>query len=138
VASTDVQIPEALPSAAKLASAAPTYPKGPPFTAEESLVALQEANLAVKEGRDLSALTERQREIVEIKPLTRTKRTQGQGGKLVIVKDGAGVDVIEPHTFAGKVGLTPEAQLFVKKIINATSARAYARPPWRRASPSPA
>jgi hypothetical protein len=122
-ASTNVQIPEAMPSAAKLASAAPACPKGPPYAAEELLVALQEANLAVKEGKNLSALTERQREIVEIKPLIRTKRTQGQGGKLVIVKDEAGMDVLEPHTFAGKVGLTPEAQQFVMKIINATKVR---------------
>ena len=117
--------PRAAPAketAAPAAAATEKKPTGPLFTAEESLAALQAANDLVKTGADLSTLTDRQREIVEIKPATRVKRTQGEGGKLIAVKEGD-KEVMEAHPFAGKVGLTPKAHQSIMAVINTTTTR---------------
>jgi len=88
----------------------------PKYTAEEVINAVQAGNDAVAAGKDLSGLTDRQREIVEIKPAERVKKVQTAKG-LVAQLDDAGKEVMEPNPFAGKVGLTPSAYQSVNGVI---------------------
>jgi len=97
---------EAAPAAAAVAK----------YTAEEVIAAVQVANDAVKEGKDLAGLTDRQREIVEIKPATRVKKVNTPKG-MVAELDGAGKEIQEPNPFAGKVGLTPSAYQSVTGVV---------------------
>jgi len=99
-------------TAAAAAPAAKEAPKGPKFTAEEGVAALQAAYDAVSAGKDLSDLTDRQREIAEIKPAMRPKKVKEKGpsGSIHLVLDLLDGKVqMEPNPVAGKAGLTVEA-----------------------------
>jgi hypothetical protein len=82
---------------------------GPPFAAEEIIDALYKANANLLRGEGLDSITQRQREIVEIKPALRKihKGKRVQGGPQV-----------EANPFAGRVGLTNAVYAFVANKIN--------------------
>jgi hypothetical protein len=94
----------------------PATPENHKFTAEEITKAIQEANDLVKAGKDLSSLTPRQLEIVEVKPAERQVLIEVAGGKKEkAFKDG--VPVMEVNPFAGKVGLTNAANQSVNGVM---------------------